>query len=68
MIENHISDYVYNEIFRESNEEKCMAFQSMVWFLIVHKNTIKIGSTALQAFSFRSLSLYPLFIYLVFSS
>ena len=68
MIDNHISDYVYNELFRESNEAKYMAFQSMVWFLIVHENTIKIGSTALQAFFFRSLSLYPLFFFFFFSS
>ena len=30
MIENRISDYLYNERFSESNEEKCTAFQSMV--------------------------------------
>ena len=29
MIENHISGYFYNELFSESNEEKCTAFQSM---------------------------------------
>ena len=61
MIENRILGYLYNELFSESNEEKCMAFQSMAWFLIVDKNTIKNCSAALQAFSFRSLSLYPLF-------
>ena len=61
MIENRISGYLYNELFSESNEEKCTAFQSMAWSLIVHKNTIKNCSTPLQAFSFRSLSLYPLF-------
>ena len=61
MIENRISGYFFNEIFSESNKEKCTAFQSMVWSLIVDKNTVKICSTALQAFSFRSLSLYPLF-------
>ena len=33
----------------------------MTWSLIVHKNTIENFSTALQALSFRSLSLYPLF-------
>ena len=54
MIGNRISGYLYNK-------EKCKAFQSMAWFLIVHKNTIKNGPTALYAFSFRSLSLYPLF-------
>ena len=41
MIENRISGYLYNELFSESNEEKCTAFQSMVWSLIVHKNIIK---------------------------
>ena len=61
MIENRVSGYLYNELFSESNEEKCTAFQSMAWSLIVHKNTIKNCSTPLQAFSFRSLSLYPLF-------
>ena len=61
VIENQISGYLYNELFRESNEEKCTAFQSVAWSVIVHKNTIKNCSTALQAFFFRSLSLYPLF-------
>ena len=61
MIENRISGYLHNEIFSENNTEKCMTFQSMVWSLIVDKNTIKNCSTALQAFSFRSLSLYSLF-------
>ena len=61
MIENRISDYLYNELFRESNEEKCTAFQSMTWSLIVHKNTIKNCSTTLQAFSFRSLALSILY-------
>ena len=54
MIEDRISGYLYNE-------EKCTAFQSMAWGLIVHKNTIKNGSTALHVFSFQSFSLYPLF-------
>ena len=62
MIENRISGCLYNELFSESNEEKCTAFQSMAWSLVVHKNTIKNCSPALQAFSFWSLSLlYPLF-------
>ena len=61
MIENRISGYFFNEIFNESNKEKCTAFQSMVWSLIVDKNTVKICSTALQAFSFRSLSLCILY-------
>ena len=61
MIENRISGYLYNELFSESNEEKCTAFQSMAWSLIVHKNTIKNCSTALQAFSFQFLSLHLLF-------
>ena len=61
MIENRISGYLYNEPFSESNEEKCTAFQIMVWSLIVHKNTFKNCLTALQVFSFRSLPLYPLF-------
>ena len=50
MTENRISGYLYNELFSKSNEEKCTVFQRMVWFLIVHKNTIKNWSTALQVF------------------
>ena len=61
MIDNHISGNSYNESFSESSEEKFTAFQSMVWSPIVHKNTIKNCSTVPQAFSSRSLSLYPLF-------
>ena len=61
MIENQISGYLHNELFSESNEEKGMAFQSMAWSFIVHKNTIKNCSTALKAFSFWYLSLYPFF-------
>ena len=61
MIENRISCYLYNELFSESNKEKCTAFQSMAWSLIVDKNTIQNCSTTAQAFSFRSLSLYALF-------
>ena len=45
MIENHISGYLHNELFSESNEEKCMVFQRMAWLLI-----IKNCSNALQAF------------------
>ena len=41
---------------------KCTAFQSMAWSLIVHKSTIKNCSTALKAFSFRSLSFYLYFL------
>ena len=61
MIENHISGNLYNELFRESSEEKFTIFQSMAWSLIVQKNTIKNCSTAVQASSSWSLSLYPLF-------
>ena len=61
MIEDRISGYLYNELFIEINEEKCLAFQCMAWSLIAHKNTIRNCSTALQAFSSRSISLYPLF-------
>ena len=60
MTENRISSYLYTELFSKSNEEKCKAFQSMAWSLIVHKNAIKNCSTALQAFSFRSLYLCTL--------
>ena len=41
IIESHISSNLYNEIFSERSEEKCMAFQTTDWSLIVHKNTIK---------------------------
>ena len=61
MTENRISGYLYNELFSESNKEKYTAFQGMAWSLIVDKNIIKNCSIALQAFSFRFLSLYPLF-------
>ena len=61
MIENRTSGCLYNELFSESNKGKCPAFQSMAWSLIVDENTIKNCSTALQAFSFRFLSLYLLF-------
>ena len=62
VIENRISGYLYNKVFSESNEEKCTVFQkSMAYSVIVHKNTIKNCSTALQGFSFRSLLLYFLF-------
>ena len=64
MIENRISGFFYNEPFGESNEEKCTVFQNMAWYLIVPKNTINNCSTALQAFSFWSLSLYLLFPFL----
>ena len=61
MIEDRISSYLHNELFSKINEEKCTAFQNMAWSLIVHKNTIRKCSTAPQAFSSRSISLYPLF-------
>ena len=58
MTGNRISGYFYNERLSESNEEKCTAFQSMAWSLIVYKNTIKNCSTTLQAFFFLSFSLH----------
>ena len=58
---NHILGYLYQELLIEINEERCTAFQSMAWPLIAHKNTIRNCSTALQPFSFRSISLYLLF-------
>ena len=66
MIVNHISGYLYNEIFSKSNEEKCTVFQSMAWSFIVHKNPIENCSAALQAFSFRSLSLSLCILYFLF--
>ena len=62
MREDRISGYLYNEFFSEINEEKCAAFQSMAWSLIVHKNTIKNCTTALQAFSL------PVYLFASFSS
>ena len=38
MIENRISGYLYNDLFSESNEVKCKAFENMAWSLTVHKN------------------------------
>ena len=61
IIEDRISSYLYNELFSKINEEKCRAFQNMACFLIVYKNTIRNCSTTLQAFPFRSISLYPFF-------
>ena len=61
MIENLISGCLYNELFSESNEEKCTAFQSMAWPLIVHKHTTTNWSTAPQVFSFQSLSFLKLY-------
>ena len=61
MIKNQISGYLYIELFNKNNEEKWTAFQSIVWSLIVHKNTIKNCSTTLQEFSFRSLALSILY-------
>ena len=66
-IENHISRTFYNELFSKSSEEKCTAFQSMAWSLIlVHENTIKNCSTNRQALSFRSLSLSLCIFYFLF--
>ena len=50
MIENCVSGYLYNELFSESNEEKCTPFQRMAWSLIVRKNPIKNCSTAPKNF------------------
>ena len=63
MIENRIAYYLYNELFSKSNEEKCTAFQKMAWSSNTQKNPIKNYSIAFQPFFFRSLSLYPLFIF-----
>ena len=41
MIEDRISGYLYNELFSESNEEKCTALQSMAWPLIVIEILLK---------------------------
>ena len=38
MMESHVSGNLYNKRFSESSEEKCMVFQIMDWYLIVHKN------------------------------
>ena len=35
MIENRVSDYLYDQLFSKSNEEKCTALQSMAWSLIL---------------------------------
>ena len=55
--------FIYNQLFSESSEESCAAFPSMPWSLTVHKNTIKNCSTVFQAFSSRSFSLYPVFLF-----
>ena len=66
MIETRISGYLYNKFVSKSNEEKCTVFQGMAWSLIVHENTIENCSTALQGFSFRSLSLSLCIFYFLF--
>ena len=62
IVDNCISGYFCNKRFSKSDEEKCTAFQSMAWALIVHKNTIKNCSTCSLPYSFRSLSLFVSFI------
>ena len=37
MIENRILGYLYNELFRKSNEEKYTTFQRMAWSLLLLK-------------------------------
>ena len=64
MIENRISGYLHNKLFSEINEEKCTVSQSMAWSLIVHINTDRNCSTALQAFPF-GLSLFECTIWVV---
>ena len=66
MIETRISGYLYNKFVSKSNEEKCTVFQGMAWSLIVHENTIENCSTALQGFSFRSLSLCIFYLFIFF--
>ena len=63
MIENRIAGYLHNELFSKSNEEKCTPSQKMAWSLNIRKNPIKNYSIALRAFFFRSLSMYPLFLF-----
>ena len=41
MIENRMLGYLYTELFSESNEEKCMAFQSRVCPLLFIKILLK---------------------------
>ena len=57
MIGNHVSGNLYNKGFSESSKEKCTAFQSMDWSLIVHKN-LRHYSPSLSL----SLSLFVFFI------
>ena len=44
MIENRISGYLCNELYSESKKEKCTAFQSTAWSLIIHKKTAQLLS------------------------
>ena len=59
---NWISGYLYNDLFSESNEEKCTAFQSMARSLIVHKNIIKTPQLLSKYFP-SGLSLFVFFIF-----
>ena len=65
IIEDRISSYLYNELFCKINDKKWRAFKNMACSLIVYKNTIRNCSTALQAFLFRSISLYPFFSFFI---
>ena len=58
-IEQGVYHNLLQKRFSKSNEEKCTAFQSLAWsFILFIKILLK---TALQASSFRSASLHPLF-------
>ena len=48
--ENRISGYLDNELFSESNEEKCTAFQRMAWFIVVHKKLLKTAQLLSEHF------------------
>ena len=50
IMENCISGHLYNELFRESNEEKCTAFKRMAWSLILLKYYKKLLSCSPRIF------------------
>ena len=44
MVENRVSGYLCNELFSESNEEKCTAVQSMALFIKILLKTTQLLS------------------------
>ena len=63
MIENCILDYLYNELFNESNEEKCTVFQNIVGLLLFVKVLLKTAQLLSKLFPS---SLFLCILYFIF--